>query len=495
MMRRKARLMCAGMRGVRMGCACLPVAGLTGKVDERDVTGGLKRHVIGWFSPCLEGVTNESLTANPVLRDLSGHGHELRLHNFVFGGLSGIGSYNVSEFRKTADAGIIAEINDRRVKVENTMSSNNTYTGNVTPYSHYKVKVYSLTRELKVMTKMNAEDSSYVTACIITEPGVYEVPRISGVNHSFRIDKGNSFEIEFLPDYEDSLVFNGTAKSYPCTLAKGDIEAENITISNNGHTALIDKTNSTTGTYVCRLNITETSFKLRVKFLLPIIGRPNFTYYLRDAESGENINKIITYINEDGTYILTPTEGLEKGGYYFAMAKGNKAEIEVLPTYPLPASPAMYGMIEGLPEHSIRCMMMDVTPFGWETQNRMYDQRKTDFEVGNKNYSIAKYSADNTSNTTLAYSILNKNKTYIDGQLNTHLTTLDLLCIPQVIAVNCEDPENSSTVSVGPLLNSSRPDIAPQMALRSLILFDKELTEEEMRTVMEKMMGTGGLLQ
>lgn len=48
------------------------------------------------------GLTNEQMTANPVWKDLIGNGHDLRMKNFAWGGMSGVGGY-VDNWNSSAD--------------------------------------------------------------------------------------------------------------------------------------------------------------------------------------------------------------------------------------------------------------------------------------------------------------------------------------------------------------------------------------------------------
>lgn len=51
--------------------------------------------MILWYDIKRQGATNESMAQTPVLRDLSGNGHDATCYNFAWYGMSGIGGYNV----------------------------------------------------------------------------------------------------------------------------------------------------------------------------------------------------------------------------------------------------------------------------------------------------------------------------------------------------------------------------------------------------------------
>ena len=47
-----------------------------------------------WYDLKKQGATNESMAENPVLRDLSGNGHDATCYNFAWTGMSGVGGYD-----------------------------------------------------------------------------------------------------------------------------------------------------------------------------------------------------------------------------------------------------------------------------------------------------------------------------------------------------------------------------------------------------------------
>lgn len=72
----------------------------------------------------------------------------------------------------------------------------------------------------------------------------------------------------------------------------------------------------------------------------------------------------------------------------------------------------------------------------------------------------------------------------MDGRHNYLLYPEDIIQKDQVIAVNCENPEAGSDILVG---ISNKYMYPAAMALRQVMLFDRVLTEDEIRYVSEKM--------
>lgn len=77
---------------------------LTGGAAEKPVDWGywpkgtpkaIREAAVCWYDIKRQGATNESLAEHPYLKDLTGNGHDMELRNFAFGGMSGIGGYNL----------------------------------------------------------------------------------------------------------------------------------------------------------------------------------------------------------------------------------------------------------------------------------------------------------------------------------------------------------------------------------------------------------------
>ena len=53
----------------------------------------IREALVCWYDPARQGATNEKMAENPVLKDLSGNGHDAACRNFAWAGMSGIGGY------------------------------------------------------------------------------------------------------------------------------------------------------------------------------------------------------------------------------------------------------------------------------------------------------------------------------------------------------------------------------------------------------------------
>ena len=78
-------------------CVHLPVIAIAGKGDiywPDDVPEAIRKSCVLWYDPARQGCTNERMAANPVLKDLSGNGHDATCYNFAWTEESGIGTTN-----------------------------------------------------------------------------------------------------------------------------------------------------------------------------------------------------------------------------------------------------------------------------------------------------------------------------------------------------------------------------------------------------------------
>lgn len=94
-----ARLGTAALRRVT-----LPAAGLwkkSGGKTPPDPVEAIMQACVLWYDISKQQATNEGMAETPVLRDLSGNGHDATCHNFAWSGMSGIGGYNMNSNKWT----------------------------------------------------------------------------------------------------------------------------------------------------------------------------------------------------------------------------------------------------------------------------------------------------------------------------------------------------------------------------------------------------------
>lgn len=69
----------------------------TGKTDiNKVIEKWIPKHMVFWYDVQKQGATNEILKANPYLQDFSGNNRPLKLNNFLFAAMSGVGGYSLN---------------------------------------------------------------------------------------------------------------------------------------------------------------------------------------------------------------------------------------------------------------------------------------------------------------------------------------------------------------------------------------------------------------
>lgn len=67
----------------------------------------IRSSMVVWYDIKRQGATNESMSQNPILKDLSGHGHDATCYNFAWSGMSGIGgeytNFIINKYRADAE--------------------------------------------------------------------------------------------------------------------------------------------------------------------------------------------------------------------------------------------------------------------------------------------------------------------------------------------------------------------------------------------------------
>lgn len=144
--------------------------------------------------------------------------------------------------------------------------------------------------------------------------------------------------------------------------------------------------------------------------------------------------------------------------------------VECMPVYPTAAT-KMFGRISSPEMTKVRCMVMDFTPL--DLYRIVYDGRSS---LESNNVAIF------TDANTVAYIARSRTSTYIDGVANHDKLAQNLLLNDQVIAVNYTS--ESQNIYIGCNVNT---EYKARMAFRQLMLFDRELTEQEIKYITQKM--------
>lgn len=495
---------------VKLQSVCMPVVGnrITLPSGGGGILDDLKSHMLGWYDIKRQGCTNESLTANPVLEDLSGNNHPLELKNFVFGGLSGTGGYG-TDLTKWINYSLTIPINKYSVDVPTSVVSSTNVNfalraSNLT-YFRAKCSIDGIWRAFVRNTSFRKEickaSSGESVDVYFNSKDFDSIPQ--GELLIYFDSRFTGYTIEILPNFPNSLVFNGVTPKYV-------INRDNVTLNNNTIALGINKFKLTGNGRITKhirgnvgqpLNVTIPSFMVRVTGIKTVAGIDK-RIQIKILDNVNSENKYQLVIRNDGTYIIPgitytieptsdtfmPIATIDANTYQFLA--GDEYELEFLPNYPETVK-NMYGIIPGL-ELKVKCMMMDFVPIDYKSNNDVESTRTgcTYFSIRkidkHTNYNLMSYADYISIKDVVAYNIRNENGTYINGIKNINTTVLNLIQKRQTVSVNSPTPPDA-TPYIANLSNTGDIYIST-MALNSLILFDRELTEEEMKLVMDKLM-------
>lgn len=170
-------------------------------------TSFLKDNIVLWYDLKRQGATNESMSQNPILKDLSEHGHDATCYNFAWSGMSGIGGYTTN-------------FNDWSISSSGTLDklSYNSFIITSTTGNKYMSVIAIDTNEVIIKFKVSGltegnilvrQRDTGIIDLTIEEDGIYEVhSRVCGITSSTKRGSCN-IKIELIPEYPNALVSDG----------------------------------------------------------------------------------------------------------------------------------------------------------------------------------------------------------------------------------------------------------------------------------------------
>lgn len=166
--------------------------------------------------------TNEILKANPYLQDFSGNNRPLKLNNFLFAAMSGVGGYELNWTDQSIWARFLGSrfngaIEPHKLTVTSALGSYNIMETKVPSYAKkFKVRVDGIVDETVAYKYINASGTQVIFD--IKEDGEYELPSNNTVEGNFNMGwsiLANSYPhtcnitIEQIPSYPNVLVTDG----------------------------------------------------------------------------------------------------------------------------------------------------------------------------------------------------------------------------------------------------------------------------------------------
>ena len=167
------------------------------------------------------GLTNEQMAANPVWVDKTGNGHDLQMKNFLWGGMSGVGGYEMNFNSWWNNVPNISDISMSKTTSSVSVSVGNSAYNNNLIYIHKNNWDVNKNHWLKVASTYEDGDLAFLfyndknTKKIeLPANGYVNIPAYPEFKGSYMYisttsNKQGSFTIEQLPLYPGALVFDG----------------------------------------------------------------------------------------------------------------------------------------------------------------------------------------------------------------------------------------------------------------------------------------------
>lgn len=178
----------------------------------------IKEHIVFHYDVKKQGATNETLKESAYLQDLSGKGRRMKLNNFLFAEMSGVGGYNdnFSNWRTDSNNGVVKKESDSSIVIQSVKIE---YRGvlyqDSTKKATLKCNITGITEELKgklIFRYTDAEGGKNIAL----ENGYFEfnsseyegLSEWYGFTSKQPIDNCN-ITITQIPEYPDALVTDG----------------------------------------------------------------------------------------------------------------------------------------------------------------------------------------------------------------------------------------------------------------------------------------------
>lgn len=194
--------------------------------QDKTIYNALKRDMVLWYDLKKQGATNESMSKDPRLIDLSGNENHATCNNFAWKGDSGIGMYPIiftynDDCFTSNERGNIITSNGSINYGDHTAIFSIPYKIATKNIEEFSIKINGTFGENSYLTYWYLQENSIQKYIKFNSPGIYKLPKSYNINYDETISESvyaNSISIigsftgtvEILPNYENSLVFDGT---------------------------------------------------------------------------------------------------------------------------------------------------------------------------------------------------------------------------------------------------------------------------------------------
>lgn len=157
--------------------------------------------------------TNEILKANPYLQDFSGNNRRLKLNNFLFAAMSGVGGYDISSTNILPDRANVTVTDNRVIHITKKLSTTdnmvNIVPANSNPTHKFKITGLSDGRQVSLVNRNGGFytfDNGEHEVTLTYPEGTTSLYNAIGVTGS---TGDMDVTIEFIPRYPNALVTDG----------------------------------------------------------------------------------------------------------------------------------------------------------------------------------------------------------------------------------------------------------------------------------------------
>lgn len=191
-----------------------PINSVTGNIGFRSINIVGACNIIITQLPSGQSVpTNEILKANPYLQDFSGNNRPLKLNNFLFAAMSGVGGYDIASTNILPDKANVTVTDNRIIHITKKLSTTddmvNIVPANSNPTHKFKVTGLSDGRQVSLVNRNGGFytfDNGEHEVTLTYPEGTTSLYNAIGVTG----DIGDmDVTIEFLPKYPNALVTDG----------------------------------------------------------------------------------------------------------------------------------------------------------------------------------------------------------------------------------------------------------------------------------------------
>lgn len=191
-----------------------PIDSVTGNISFRSINIVGACNITITQLPSGQSVpTNEILKANPYLQDFSGNNRPLKLNNFLFAAMSGVGGYDISSTNILPDRANVTVTDNRIIHITKKLSTTdnmvNIVPANSNPTHKFKVTGLSDGRQVSLVNRNGGFytfDNGEHEVTLTYPEGTTSLYNAIGVTG----DIGDmDVTIEFIPRYPNALVTDG----------------------------------------------------------------------------------------------------------------------------------------------------------------------------------------------------------------------------------------------------------------------------------------------